>query len=94
MRDLGNKDVMILKHHGLLTVGRTVSEAFLNMYLLEQSCRVQIAATQGGQRITLPHEKIADHTAEQFQREGYNRNPRPWAALKRRLDRLSPGYAT
>lgn len=94
LRDLGTKDVMILKHHGLLTVGRTISEAFLNMFLLEQSCRVQIAATQGGQRIALPSDKIASHTAEQFQREGYNRNPRPWAALKRRLDRLSPGYAT
>ena len=33
------KDVMILKHHGLLTVGRTVAEAFLNMYYMEQSCR-------------------------------------------------------
>lgn len=94
VRDLGTKDVMILKHHGLLAVGCSVAEAFLNMYLLEQSCRVQIAATQGGQRIVLPSEKIASHTAEQFQREGYNRNPRPWAALKRHLDRVSPGYAT
>lgn len=94
VRDLGDKDVMILKHHGLLTVGGTVSEAFLNMYLLEQSCRIQIASMQGGQKITLPSDKIASHTAEQFQQEGYNRNPRPWAALKRRLDRLSPEYAT
>ncbi|MCK1680512.1 class II aldolase/adducin family protein [Bradyrhizobium sp. 147] len=94
VRDLGGKDLMILKHHGLLTIGRTVSEAFLNMYLLEQSCRVQIAATQGGQKIALPSEKIAAHAAEQFQREGYNRSLRPWIALKRRLDRLSPDYAT
>lgn len=94
IRDLGNKDVMILKHHGLLTIGRSVAEAFLNMYLLEQSCRVQIAATQGGQKLALPSDKIASHTAEQFRRERYNKNPRPWAALKRRLDRLSPQYAT
>ncbi|MET4606908.1 ribulose-5-phosphate 4-epimerase/fuculose-1-phosphate aldolase [Bradyrhizobium sp. JR4.1] len=94
VRDLGQKDVMILKHHGLLTVGRTVSEAFLNMFLLEQSCRIQIAATQGGQKIVLPSDKIASHTAEQFQREGYNRSPRPWTALKRRLDCISPEYAT
>lgn len=94
VRDLGHKDVMILKHHGLLTVGRTVSEAFLNMLLLEESCRVQIAATQCGQKIALPSVKIASHTAQQFQQEGYNRSPRPWAALKRRLDRISPEYAT
>ncbi|SDD32440.1 Ribulose-5-phosphate 4-epimerase/Fuculose-1-phosphate aldolase [Bradyrhizobium brasilense] len=94
VRDLGDKDLMVLKHHGLLTIGRTVSEAFLNMYLLEQSCRVQIAATQGGQKLALPSDKIATHTADQFQREGYNRSQRPWPALKRRLDRVSSGYAT
>lgn len=94
VRDLGSKDVMILKNHGLLAVGRTISEAFLNMYLLEQSCRVQVAATQGGQKIKLPSREIAAHTAGQFTRHGYNRNPRPWEALKRRLDRISPDYAT
>lgn len=94
VRDLGKKDVMILKHHGLLTIGRTVSEAFLNMYLLEQSCRIQIAATQGGQKIALPSEDVAAQTAAQFHEHGYNRNVRPWAALKRRLDRVSPDYAS
>jgi len=94
VRDLGKKDVMILKHHGLLTIGRTVSEAFLNMYLLEQSCRIQIAATQGGQQIALPAESVAAHTAAQFHEHGYNRNVRPWAALKRWLDRVSPDYAS
>ncbi|MHB0791073.1 class II aldolase/adducin family protein [Bradyrhizobium sp. 5.13L] len=94
VHDLGKKDVMILKHHGLLTIGRTVSEAFLNMYLLEQSCRIQIAATQGGQQIVLPSENVAAHTAAQFREQGYNRSMRPWAALKRRLDRVSPDYAS
>ncbi|MCA1510530.1 class II aldolase/adducin family protein [Bradyrhizobium sp. NBAIM01] len=94
VRDLGKKDVMILKHHGLLTIGRTVSEAFLNMYLLEQSCRIQIAATQGGQQIVLPSEGVAAHAASQFHEHGYNRSVRPWAALKRRLNRISPDYAS
>ncbi|MES5486065.1 class II aldolase/adducin family protein [Bradyrhizobium sp. INPA03-11B] len=92
--DLSDKDAMILKHHGLLTVGRTVSESFLNMYLLEQSCRIQITATQGGQEIALPSDDIVAHTAAQFKQNQYNRSPRPWAALKRRLDRISPDYAT
>lgn len=93
VRDLGNKDFMILKHHGLLTVGRTVSEAFLNMFTLEQSCRVQIAALQGG-NVTLPSAEVAAHTAAQFKEHGWNRSKRPWEALKRRLDRISPEYAT
>ncbi|WFU62640.1 class II aldolase/adducin family protein [Bradyrhizobium brasilense] len=91
--DLGNKDFMILKHHGLLTVGRTVSEAFLNMLTLEQSCRVQIAALQGG-KVALPPVEVAAHTATQFKEHGWNRSRRPWEALKRRLDRIGPEYAT
>lgn len=92
--DLGDKDLMILKHHGLLTVGRSVGEAFLNMYQLDQCCRIQIAAMQGGQKITLPSHEVAAHTAAQATQNRYNQSPRPWAALKRRLDRISSDYAT
>src|SRR5690349_17934709 len=38
--DLGNKDSMILRHHGLLTVGRTAAEAFLAMFILERACKI------------------------------------------------------
>lgn len=94
VRDLGDKDLMILKHHGLLTIGRTVSEAFLNMYHLEHSCRIQIAAMQGGQKITPPPDDVVARTAAQSKHNRFNQSPRPWAALKRRLDRISPDYAT
>lgn len=96
VRDLGPKNAMILKHHGLLTVGRTVAEAFYYMYYLEQACRTQIAATQGGQKITLPSDKVAEHTASQFERfaAASPKGLRPWTALRRRLDRESPDYAT
>lgn len=94
VRDLGDKDVMILKHHGLLTVGRTIAEAFLKMYYMERSCRIQIAATQGGQKVSLPSEGLAAKTAAQFKRNSCSTSDRSWAALKRRLDRISPDYAT
>src|ERR1041384_7691150 len=42
--DLGDKQNMILRNHGLLTMGRTVAEAFLAMYLLERACKIQILA--------------------------------------------------
>lgn len=94
VRDIGDKDVMILRYHGLLTVGRTIAEAFLNMYYMEQSCRIQIAATQGWQKITVPSDHLAARTAAQFKHNGYNRSDRTWAALKRRLDSISTDYAT
>ncbi|RZI95595.1 MAG: class II aldolase/adducin family protein, partial [Rubrivivax sp.] len=37
--DLGDNDVMILRNHGLLAVGRTVAEAFVNMQRLERACQ-------------------------------------------------------
>lgn len=96
VRDLNGHNAMILKHHGLLTVGRTVAEAFYYMYYLEQSCRIQIAATQGGQKVSLPSAKVAEHTAGQFSAFATSsaKGQRPWAALKRRLDRESPDYKT
>jgi ribulose-5-phosphate 4-epimerase/fuculose-1-phosphate aldolase len=90
--DLGTHDAMILKNHGLLTTGRTVAEAFSNIYYLEQACRIQVAATQGGQKVTIPSDKVAAHTAGQF--ESSSKGQRPWAALRRKLDRISPDYAT
>jgi ribulose-5-phosphate 4-epimerase/fuculose-1-phosphate aldolase len=45
--DLEANNFMILRNHGLLTVGKSVVEAFLNMYLLETACRIQVLAQSG-----------------------------------------------
>ena len=84
---------MILRHHGLPTTGRTVGDAFYEMYYLEQACRLQVAATQGGQKVWCRRTQVAEHAAQQFERFE-RKGQRPWAALKRRLDRESPDYAT
>ncbi|MGY4501419.1 ribulose-5-phosphate 4-epimerase/fuculose-1-phosphate aldolase [Bradyrhizobium sp. GM24.11] len=94
VRDLADKNVMILRNHGLLTVGGSIAEAFYHMYYLDQSCRVQLAATSGGGEITLPSHDVASHTAAQHRRSGSSVFERPWEALKRRLNRISPDYAT
>jgi ribulose-5-phosphate 4-epimerase/fuculose-1-phosphate aldolase len=92
--DLGTHEAMILKNHGLMTTGRTVAEAFTNIYYLEQACRIQIAATQGGQKVTIPSDKVAAHTAQQFNGSSTPKGQRPWTALRRMLDRISPDYAS
>lgn len=94
VHDLGGNSAMILRNHGLLTTGRTVAEAFHYMYYLEQACRIQIAATQGGQKVTVVPDAVAAHTAAQFAGWSDNKGQRPWAALRRRLDRESPDYKT
>src|ERR1041385_5434024 len=49
--DLGKKTFLILRNHGLLTVGPTVADAFLSMFLLERACRIQILAQSGGGKL-------------------------------------------
>ena len=46
--DLGTSNYLMLRNHGLLTVGRTIPEAFLFMYVFENTCRIQIDAQAGG----------------------------------------------
>jgi ribulose-5-phosphate 4-epimerase/fuculose-1-phosphate aldolase len=91
VRDLGDKPCALLRHHGLLTVGRTVAEAFYYMYYLEQACRIQIAAQGSGASLALPPMPVVERTAEQF-KPGPTKGWLPWQALKRKLDREQPDY--
>ncbi len=91
VRDLGDAPAMILRNHGLLTVGRTVAEAFYYLYYLEMSCRIQLAATSMGRPLALPPEQVVQRTRAQFT-AGPDKGWRPWAALRRLLDREQPDY--
>src|SRR5215471_12868262 len=64
--DFGNKKFLILRNHGLLTVGRTVAEAFLGMFLLERACKIQILAQSGGGDLSGIPETIIDLVASQM----------------------------
>jgi len=66
VKDLGDKPVLILRNHGLLTVGETVQQAFLRMYYLEKACEIQLAAQAGGQALVIPSDAVCAHTERQF----------------------------
>jgi len=95
--DLGDKNVFILRNHGLLTCGRSVAEAFKLMHNLERSCRAQLAIQAAGAPIVQAPPGIPEKTAEQY-RVGYERmeaGNRPdieWEAFKRTLERTDPDY--
>lgn len=101
VRDLGDKSVLMLRNHGCLTVGETVSQAFLRMYYLEKACEIQLAAQAAGE-LVLPPVEVCEHTERQFNalvrplEEGQLSDPDgmrlAWAALLRLLDRVAPGY--
>lgn len=92
--DLGTFDAMILRNHGLLTCGRTVAEAFVSMYYLEQSCRIQMDLLPARDGLVLPNGQVSEKTARQYETGGPGSiGQREWPALLRMLDRVSPGYA-
>ncbi len=66
-RDLGTSDGMILRNHGLLTVGRTIPEAFLYLYRLERTCQVQLDAMSTGQPLVIPASDVVERSARQMQ---------------------------
>ncbi len=68
VRDLGQHSAMILINHGLLVGGRTIPEAWMNIYYLERACQAQIMAMSGGTELILPPEEVRQHTAAQFDR--------------------------
>ncbi|MDH5209357.1 MAG: class II aldolase/adducin family protein, partial [Burkholderiaceae bacterium] len=93
VRDLGGKRSLILRNHGLLTVGRTVAEAFVSMYFLETACMMQVRAQAGGGPLVHIGKAIVDCAEEQYARVTHGAGGAlAWPALLRRLDRLDPSY--
>ena len=91
--DLGDKNYMILRNHGLLTLGKTAAEAFLSMYILERACRIQIFAQSGGVELHRVAEPIIDLTAKQMSAVTVGQGAElTWPGLLRKLDRIDPSF--
>ena len=95
--DLGEMNALILRNHGILTVGRSVGEAFRRLYYLERACKLQVQAMQSGTKLVIPSDTVAEHTAQQWEVGAANQgtvNPIEWPALVRQMERKDPGFAT
>jgi ribulose-5-phosphate 4-epimerase/fuculose-1-phosphate aldolase len=93
VRDLGDKRFLILRNHGLLTVGPTVADAFVAMYLLETSCMIQVRAQAGGGRLIKIGQGIVDGASDQWRQVTHGADGAiAWPALVRRLERLDGAY--
>jgi ribulose-5-phosphate 4-epimerase/fuculose-1-phosphate aldolase len=90
--DLGDRNFLMLRNHGLLTVGRTVADAFLAMYIFESTCQIQVSAQAGGE-LTTVHPQILTGVAQamKVQTDGMGA-AFVWPSLLRKLDRIDTGY--
>jgi ribulose-5-phosphate 4-epimerase/fuculose-1-phosphate aldolase len=92
-RDLGTSSSMILRNHGLLTVGTSVAEAFLFMFNLERACQAQIGAQAGSGTLVEVDPRIVAGVKQNLVvlLKGMGAHI-AWPAMLRRLDRSNPGY--
>jgi ribulose-5-phosphate 4-epimerase/fuculose-1-phosphate aldolase len=98
VRDLGPHKVMLMRNHGILTVGRTPGEAFMLLYYFERAARIQLqmqAAAAAGTKLVMPPHEVCEKAARQFwelQGDILVPGEREWPALMRQLDRADPSY--
>lgn len=93
VEDLGNKTHMILRNHGLLTIGKTAAEAFLSMYILERACKIQIMAQSGSAELVPVSERTLSRVAAQLSVVTVGQGAQlAWPGLLRKLDRMNPSY--
>lgn len=98
--NLGEKNILVLRTHGLLTCGQTVAQAFVRMFRLERACQVQLAAQSTGARLVIPPKEVCELSARLSDDflvaegdAGYSRIPNPeFAALMRLMDKKDSSY--
>ncbi len=95
VRDLSSHNALILRNHGLLTVGRTIAEAFILMFNLERACQIQVRALAGNPELSTIHENLCAWVAEQFQTFGNMAvGEAEWGALMRLVRKIAPDFAS
>ncbi len=93
VRDLGANRFLMLRNHGLLTVGASVADAFLNRYLFETVCTIQVRAQAGGGALIPVDPRIIDGAMEQARQATLGSGAAlTWPGLLRRLDRTDTSY--
>ena len=91
--DLGTKRFLMLRNHGLLTVGRSVAEALVAMYFFETTCMIQVRAMSGGKPLRYISQHIVDGAPTQWEQVTRGAGGGlAWPALLRKLDRSDSSY--
>jgi ribulose-5-phosphate 4-epimerase/fuculose-1-phosphate aldolase len=102
--DLGDKSQLLLRNHGTLALGATAAQAWSRIYGLEKAATAQIGALSAGRDGVLiapeaAQEEVRRQTApggRLYGEDGRKRQRRfeelGWSAIRRKVDRYSPGY--
>jgi ribulose-5-phosphate 4-epimerase/fuculose-1-phosphate aldolase len=89
---LGTRDVMLLRNHGTLVCGRTISEAFDVIYYLERACQAQVSLLTLGRELVQPPVEVGEQVAAVFESPHRAAPAKIWPAMLRMLDRVDASY--
>ncbi|MFM9970142.1 MAG: class II aldolase/adducin family protein [Burkholderiales bacterium] len=92
VRNLGDKQVLILRNHGLMTVAGTARGAYKLMLYLYNAAKVQLMMEATGQPLAEISREICEATAAQQARHDSSRDLGDWPACLRMLDKLDDSY--
>ena len=85
VKDLGSKNVMLMRNHGMITCGKTVMEAMFYAYHLEMACQTQCLALQTGQKLIYPPEEIRKQAVKDLLSFEKDLGQRDWQAWVRKI---------
>lgn len=90
VRNLGDKNFMVLRNHGLLTCGDTIANAFKRLHYMETASRIQIAAMA----MNAPLVEVPSHVAEEHAAvlERDDQGQLAFAAFMRHMEKLDPSF--
>ena len=88
--NLGDNKVLIMRNHGLLTVGETAGESFMNMYYAIRMCEVAVQAQGSGLKLETAAKSLWEKTVKAY--DAFSPGPNEWPALLRRCEAMDPSY--
>lgn len=94
-RDLGTRNLMLLRNHGTLAVGATIADAFYRIYTLEWCCTTQLRALAAGRELVMPGREAVERVGSAMKWDDPERFPLSsfWPAMLRKAERECPGFA-
>ena len=94
LANMGDKNMLILRNHGLLSCGRTIPEAFYSMWAMQRSCEVQVACDATGNALIPVADEVLERTGQlmAIQSMGQPAGELEFKAMTRIIDKLDPSY--
>jgi len=87
LHNVGDKNNVIFKNHGLMSLGQTIGEAFVRLFFLQKACETQVMAQAGGGALIIPPEEVISRVDQQTISNGPIMAHLTWEAVLRKAER-------